>query len=114
MIDYVAAIVLASVYYCKTPTSGDNESAIKARYSQKLRKLIREKFGYVSPRNGGEGLIDPEALRIELQDLFALRGQLLSDGLDAYASVIEKFFDGLKLSYNDENSLLPPSSGREL
>lgn len=114
VIDYIAAIVLASIYYCKTPTNGDNGSAIKARYSQKLRELIRGNFGYVSPSNGGESLVDPEALRIELQDLFALRGQLLSDGLYAYASVIEKFFDGLKLSYNDENSLLPPSRGREL
>lgn len=114
VIDYIVAIVLASLCYCKTPTSGDNESAIKARYSRKLRELIREKFGYVSPSNGGEGLFDPEALRIELQELFALREQLLSDGLYAYASVIEKFFDGFKLSYNDENSLLPPSLGREL
>lgn len=114
VIDYIAALVLASVCYCKTPTSGDKELAIKARYSQKLRTFIREKFGYVSPSSGGDGLFDPEALQIGLQDLFALRGQLLSEGLYAYASVIEKFFDGLKLSYNDENSLLPPSMGREL
>lgn len=113
-IDTIVSLLLLCLCCCQTIYIDEELDCLKKQYQGNLRALIREKFGYVSPSNGGEGLFDPEALRKELQDLFALRGQLLSDGLYAYASVIEKFFDRFELSYNDENSLLPPSSGREL
>lgn len=114
VIGYIAALVLISFSYCKTPTNGEETREIKARYKKRLLNFIQEKFGYIPPSDSGDSLFDPKTLQMGLQRLLSLREQLLSDRQYAYASEIEKFFDDLKLGYNDENSLLPPSIGREL
>ena len=99
--------------YCGQTACVDEElNRLKKRYHGELLRLIHEEFNFIPPSGSRDSLF--EALQIGLQDLLALHGQLLSEGQNAKASVIEKFFDDLKLSYNDENSLLPPSMGREL
>lgn len=113
VIDYIAALVLISFSYCKTPTNSEKTREIKGRYKKRLLDFIQEKFGYIPPSNSGDSLFDPEALQMGLQRLLTFREQLLSDGQYAYASEIEKIFDGLNLGYNDENSLIPPPRGRE-
>lgn len=110
VIGYISAFVLISFSYCKTPTNGEETAEIKARYREKLLDFIREKFDYLPPAGGSDSIFG--ALQMGLQDLLALKGQLMSEGQYEKASVIDKFFDGLKLSYNDENSLLPPTPGR--
>lgn len=115
-IDGIVSLLLLCFCCCQTSLVDEELDQLKKQYQTKLQELIRKKFDYIPPSNSGDSLFDPEALQKGLQDLLALRGQLLSEGQDAKASVIEKFFEdnGLKLSYNDDNSLLPPSSGRGL
>lgn len=114
VIDGIVSLLLLCLCCCQTAYVDEALDRLKKRYHDVLLALIQKKFDYIPPSNSGDSLFDPEALQIGLQDLLALRGQLLSEGQYAKASVIEKFFDGLNLSYNDENSLLPPSRGREL
>lgn len=113
-IDGIVALLLLCFCCCQTSFVDEELDQLKNRYQRELLVRIREKFDYNPPSDSGGSLLDPEALQIELQRLLALREQLLSEGQYAHASVIEKFFDGLNLSYNDENSLLPPSMGMEL
>lgn len=120
-IDGIVSLLLLCLYCCQTAYVDEALDRLKKRYHDDLVKRIQKKFDYTPPSNSGDSLFDPEALQIGLQDflvglqdLLVLRGQLLSEGQYAKASVIEKFFDGLNLSYSDENSLLPPSRGREL
>lgn len=113
-IDGIVSLLLLCFCCCQTAFVDEELDRLKKRYQGVLLKHIQEKFDYVPPSDGGDCLFDPEALQTGLQDLLALRSQLLNEGQYAHASVIEKFFAGLKLSYNDENSLIPPSMGREL
>lgn len=111
-VDGIVSLLLLCLCCCQTAYVDEELDLLKKRYQGDLRKLIHKKFDYVPPSTGGDSLI--EALQIGLQDLLALHEQLLNEGQYAKAAVIEKYFDGLKLSYNDENSRLPPSMGREL
>lgn len=109
IIEYIATLVLISFCYCKTPTNSEVETAIKTRYRKVLLEFVRKKFDYNSSDNNGSAM---SALREGIQDLLNLRDQLWSEGQYAYASVIDKFYNELKLSHNDENSLIPPSRNR--
>ena len=113
-VDGIVSLLLLCLCCCQTAYVDEKLDRLRKRYHDNLLSLIQIKFDYIPPDNSGDSLFDPEALQKGVQDLLSLRGQLLSEGQYAKASVIDKFFDRLKLSYNDENSLLPPSRGREL
>ena len=113
-IDGIVSLLLLGLCCCQTAYVDEELDRLKKRYHGGLLELIQKKFGYIPPSDSGDSLFDPKTLQMGLQRLLSLREQLLSDRQYAYASEIEKFFDDLKLGYNDENSLLPPSMDREL
>lgn len=109
-IDYIVALVLACLSNCRTASTDKELIRLRRNYQSKLQVLIHQKFDYDPPGGGKDSSIE-EILRRDLQ---ALQAQAIADGLDYYASAIDKIFDSLNLGYNDENSLLPPSMGRNL
>lgn len=113
-IGYIAALVLASFCYCQTETTDEENSQLRVRYQQKLQALIREKFDYNPPSNSGNRLFDPKEFQKGLQLLLEHQERVTNDGQDAYAAELSIIINQFVLSYNDDNSLLPPSMNREL
>lgn len=119
-IDGIVSLLLLGLWCYQTPYVDEELDCLRKRYHDVLLKLIQKKFGFIQPSDSGNGLIALEALQIELQglielqDLWELRKELLNEGQYARALIIEKVFDCLNLGFNDENSLLPPSTGRKL
>lgn len=116
-IDGIVALILTCFCCCQTPFFDEELGRLTKKYQEALRACIEKKFDYIPPSGSAGSLFDPEVLQIELrqlQMLWALREQLLSEGQYAHAAVIDKFLDPFNLRYNDENSLLPPSMGRDL
>lgn len=116
VISYISALVLISFSYCKTPMAGEETTAIKARYKKKLLAFIQDKFEFnpPPPSDNGDIPFDLKDLRIALQHLLSAREQLLNECQYEKVTEIDKFFEEFNLKYNDENSKLPPSMGREL
>lgn len=110
VIDYISAFILISFSYCKTPTKGEEAMKIKEQYKKKLLGLIQKKFDFSPPSNGKESIIE------EIQSLLAeLLSETRDTGMDASISKLVKINDLVNLlGYNDSNSLLSPSIGREL
>lgn len=105
-------------YFCIIPTlwlkkqviTGYFASIIKTRYQNALRELIHKRFNYSPPGDGKDSIIEEiQRLLVEIQS------ETRDAGLDSSVSKITKINDLLNLlGYNDSNSLLPPSMGREL
>lgn len=113
-IDYIVALVLSCLSDCHASSTDEKLIRLRGKYQQKLHELILKKFGCNPPGDNDGRLFNPVAFKMNLQHLLTLQDQLMSEGQYAHASLIEKYFTGLKeLGYNDENSLLPPSMGRE-
>ncbi len=113
VIGYVAALVLVSFSYCKTLTKNYRIMVARARYKNKLVDFIREKFKYSPPSGSDSGAIGFDELQTILQDLLAFQNRMLSEERYEDASEIGEIIDKLKLKNYDENSLLPPSNGRD-
>ena len=113
-IDYIAALVLASFCYCQTESADEEMPQSKSLYRQKLQALIREKFRYSPPNDGGNRMFDPEQFRKGLQGLMQYQEQMYNNGNYAYAAELKIYIDQLVMSFKDNNSLLPPSTGRRL
>lgn len=111
-IDYIVALVLSCFSDCQTPSTDEELIRLRGVYQQKLRSLIGQKFGF-NPPSGGNGSFYDELEELRKR-LFELQEQAISDGLIEYASAIAEIRNSYILGYNDENSLLPPSMGREL
>ncbi len=110
-IDGIVALLLICFSGCKTPTADEEAVRIKAQYRKKLLELIRKRFGYIPPDGGPNGIFG--TLQSELQELLELGAHLDQIGLHQEAAVIEKYINGLKLGYGDENSLCPPTMDRD-
>lgn len=108
-VDYIVALILICISDCHTLSTNEELTKWKGRYQQKLRALIQQKFDFVPPGDGKDSIFEEIRRR-----LFDFEEQALADGLVAYASQISEIRNLLILGYNDENSLLPPSMGREL
>ena len=111
-IDYMVALVLSCFSDCQTSSADEELIRLQGIYQQKLRSLIGQKFG-VNPPSGGNGSFYDELEEVRRR-LFELQKQAITDGLFGYASAIAEIRNSYIFSYNDENSLLPPSMGREL
>lgn len=109
-IDGIVALLLICFYYCKTPTASEEVARIKVQYRKKLLELIQQKFGFSS--SGGE----TGSMYDEIQSgLAELLEEARDGGRNSSAAKIVKIIDLVdSIRYKDENSLLPPSKGREL
>lgn len=108
VINYIAALVLTAIYYCRTKNSIPKNLYLRQLYRDKLLELIRVNFSYVSPIDDREDTI--EDLISSLQHLRTLG--IMDE--DAYQSYFEKVINSQKLlSYNDENSLIQTSHGMD-
>lgn len=112
VIDYIVALVLSCFSDCQTSSTDEELIRLKGMYQQKLLALIRQKFDF-NPPSGGNGSFYDELEELRRR-LFELQEQAITDGLFGYASAIAEIRNSYILSYNDENSLLPPSMSREL
>ena len=101
--------MLICISDCHTHSTDEELAKWKGRYQQKLRALIQQKFDIVPLGDGKDSIFEEIRRR-----LFDFEEQALADGLVAYASQISEIRNLFILGYNDENSLLPPSMGREL
>lgn len=108
-VDYIVALILICISDFHTSSVDEELMKWKGRYQQKLLALIRQKFNYFPPGDGKDNIFEEIRRR-----LFEFEEQVLADGLDSYASQIAEIRNLFILGYNDENSLLPPSTGREL
>ena len=108
-VDYIVALILICISDCHTHSTDEELAKWKGRYQQKLRALIQQKFDIVPLGDGKDSIFEEIRRR-----LFDFEEQALADGLVAYASQISEIRNLFILGYNDENSLLPPSMGREL
>ena len=110
VIDYIVALVLACFSYSQSERDDERIILAKTRYQNKLTALIHERFNYSPPGDGKESIIEEiQRLLVEIQS------ETRDAGLDASTSKISKINDLLnQLGYNDSNSLLPTTQGREL
>lgn len=110
IVDYIVALVLICFSYCQSEQSDDRIIQTKTRYQNKLTAIIRRRFNYTPPGDGKESVIEEiQRLLLELQE------ETRDAGLDSSVSKVTKINDLLNLlGYNDSNSLLPSSMGREL
>ncbi len=110
VIDYIVALILVCFCYCQSDEENEQLSQHRTRYQSKLTDLIRERFNYSPPSDGKETIIEEiQRLLIELQV------DVEDVGLDSAVSKVSKINDLLNLlGYNDANSLLPHSKGREI
>lgn len=108
-VDYIVALILICISDCHAPSTDEELVKWKGRYQQKLRALIQQKFHFTPPGDGKESIFEEIRRR-----LFDFEEQVLADGLETYALQISEIRNLFILGYNDENSLLPPSRGREL
>lgn len=110
VVEYIVALVLASFSYCHSDGDEARLSETRARYQNILTGLIRKHFNYSPPGDGKESIIE------EIQRLLVeIHSETKEAGLDSSVSKIAKINDLLNLlGYNDSNSLLPTSMGREL
>lgn len=109
-IDYIVALVLSCISDFQAPSADEELIRLRDMYQQKLRTLIRQKFGFNPPNCGNGSFYDElEELR---RRLFELQEQAISDRLFGYATAIAEIRNSYILGYNDANSLLPPSKGR--
>lgn len=111
-IDYIVALVLSCFSDCQTSSMDEELIRLQGMYQQKLRSLIGQKFG-VNPPSGGNGSFYDELEELRRR-LFELQERAITDGLFGYASAIAEIRNSYILNYNDENSLLPPPTGKEL
>lgn len=108
-VDYIVALILICISDCHTASADEELVKWKGRYQQKLRTLIQQKFNFAPPGDGKDSIFEEIRRR-----LFDFEEQALADGLESYALRISEIRNLFILGYNDENSLLPPSMGREL
>lgn len=110
VVDYIVALILICFSYCQSEKDDEKTSIIKTRYQNALRELIHKRFNYSPPGDGKDSIIEEiQRLLVEIQS------ETRDAGLDSSVSKITKINDLLNLlGYNDSNSLLPPSMGREL
>lgn len=110
VVDYIVALILACFSYCHSEKDDEKTSQIKTRYQNALTELIHKRFNYSPPGDGKDSIIE------EIQRLLAeIQSETRDAGLDTSVSKVTKINDLLNLlGYNDSNSLLPPSMGREL
>lgn len=114
-INGIVSLILLCFYCCFTSLVDEELDRLKKLYQEKLIELIQKKFDSVPPSDSGNIMFDPETFQMQLQRLLAISDKLSREGKYEYASEIDKIVDEIKkLGYNDENSLLPPSRGREL
>lgn len=110
IIDYIVALILICFSYCKGTQNSEKLSNTKRRYYEKLISLIRRRFNYCPPEGSNKNIIG------EIRKALLTAQQYMKDGRKEEAvSEIGKINDLLNvLGYNDSNSLLPTSNGREL
>ena len=110
VVDYIVALILACFSYCQSEKDDEKTIQIKTRYQNALTELIHKRFHFSPPGDGKDSLIEEiQRLLVEIQS------ETRDAGLDSSVSKIAKINDLLNLlGYNDSNSLLPTSMGREL
>ena len=110
IIDYIVALILMCFSYCKGTQTNERLSNTKRRYHENLIFSIRRHFNYSPPDGSNKNIIE------EIRRASSTAQQYMRDGRteEAY-SEMGKINDLLNvLRYNDLNSLLPTSNGREI
>ena len=110
VVEYIVALILACFSYCQSERDENRLSETKARYQNTLTVLIHKHFNYSPPGDGKESIIEEiQRLLVEIQT------ETRDAGLDSSVTKITKINDLVNLlRYDDSNSLLPTSMGREL
>ena len=114
-IDYIVALILSCFSDCQTSSTDEELMRLRGAYQKVLRNLIEQKFAVDPPNSGNASFYDEsEELRWIRRRLFELQEQAMSDRMFGYVSFIAEILNSHIFGFNDENSLLSPSTGREL